>query len=1180
MSQSNGSTTITTTTTQSTVTKPKRQRNRTPKSCLQCSKRKIYCSKERPACSNCVKYAVGHLCSYTLPPWADANNKENNSASQQQPQPPQQCPMNQNQQTTTIKVQQTSEYKQLKQENEKIIQSQRKEIDDLKRQLSVLQQLSPREPINQQQSIASIGCTTITILNKISPLASTYLSSRIEMLNDYSLKIIFNSNMSNKSTYIDTYSWINLIKLDPQLTTLWYKITNLQKMYHVYKMNILKDKNINQNHNINKQRQQSELEQVCERPKKKAKKSNYKINEVDFTYSLQPSANLKESSTPPTNEEHRCPVIECDFNFMTEEQNLNTPSPFRASPSTQIVKSEAAAATPEIDQKSRISYTDSLNQKILTLWNSLINLPRGESKLNIQQIHFLLDYYYNKKIESREILSFYRFDIQAVFKKTFNDEVELNLPQQNKEPNYKSKLKSLGIFLCMLAVIIEETLSEVKEIVKQGIEKDLCLQFEEIFPNEMTLLGLGVKQNNLLYIVQEILINFENEENSNEEDRSLSYCAVIVSLLNREIDDYKKPGSSISDTKNSFTSIFTNFLHILLDSPLEIWKDPELVELKSQYKKRKKDLKLHFCYLWTNIIRLTNLVMLNFVPFVKHSEYLDGLLHRMYIKIEQVDSLQYHLMYLTKVEENDLIVMLHVHYLIGNISCALHQGILNLGTNKLTVHNLQLLIKQCQTWISDAGVQRLIEIRKFEVLIILDYLSYFMTYISMLQGEELNDKVLIGSVVPEIFTKLLTLIKQLKVNPNRHSQYMYSIVTEVLTRSIQFVVGLISRVREDNKQQDPSLLKQVSGNVMLNNRLVTPIEFMNHVTNEVNEIIAFLTNVLINKERLFKLTKLWKFYITLTKDLSYANIHASLPEFKNNTSTAVCPVLSSESSSSEGLINNFTKESSSNPSSLPKMTCPVMHNNLPLSSTSTMSQNTPNTVVSSISKNSKCPISHITTPMNNDEEIKLSNFPPALQPFNHHKGSIHSQSPLSPSSSSNHKKVKKCPFDHTAMMRPNLYPNHIESSIRGNNFNQDYNSKTHSPSPLSNSYANTPPILPPQPLQSINKNLNSATVMNTPPIMNPINQPQPTNNLTNDSLLTSSSNINLNFDDNLDVLNQFNEFDFDFLNQENFIEHFNNINGDFGFNSNFIGQNLNSNGGSNDGFDTSGGINNIEGYFQ
>ena len=308
------STTTTSNTSSTSATKPKRQRNRTPKSCIQCSKRKIFCSKERPACSNCIKYSVGHLCSYALPPWADAsannnnnnnnniinnnnNNNNNNitnkaSANATKPNSPR-CSLVE-QPLSPIRILQSDEYRQLKQSNEKVIQAQRKEIDDLKRQLSVQQQLSPRDTTTkqqqQQQQLSNLGNIPITVLNKISPLANTYNGSKIEMLNDYTLCTIDNSSLGSKNIYVDTYSWINIIKLDPQLTTLWFRITNLQKMYHVYKMNMLKGGQSTDN--------------VI---KKVSKKSNYKINEIDFTYSLQPttpSDSNKEQRQQPVSYTH------------------------------------------------------------------------------------------------------------------------------------------------------------------------------------------------------------------------------------------------------------------------------------------------------------------------------------------------------------------------------------------------------------------------------------------------------------------------------------------------------------------------------------------------------------------------------------------------------------------------------------------------------------------------------------------------------------------------------------------------------------------------------------------------------------------------------------------------------------------------------------------------------------
>ncbi|CAD1813115.1 unnamed protein product [Candida parapsilosis] len=1150
MVQTNSCSTTTTSNTSSTsATKPKRQRNRTPKSCIQCSKRKIFCSKERPACSNCIKYSVGHLCSYALPPWADAsannnnnnnnniinnnnNNNNNNitnkaSANATKPNSPR-CSLVE-QPLSPIRILQSDEYRQLKQSNEKVIQAQRKEIDDLKRQLSVQQQLSPRDTTTkqqqQQQQLSNSGNIPITVLNKISPLANTYNGSKIEMLNDYTLCTIDNSSSGSKNIYVDTYSWINIIKLDPQLTTLWFRITNLQKMYHVYKMNMLKGGQSTDN--------------VI---KKVSKKSNYKINEIDFTYSLQPttpSDSNKEQRQQQQQQQQplRCPVVECDFNFMSEEQQFTTPSPMRSVSVSPAVKLERSAT---IIEKSTAS---ELQQKLIGLWESLISLPRGESKLNIQQIHFLLDYYYKSDIESKDILSFYRFDIQAVFKKTANDEVVLNLPQNTGSAEFEAQLKSCGIFLCMLVLIVEESLSELRVLFKEATNKELCEQFEDTFPNEVMLLNLGPRQNNLLHNVQEFLIHFE----SDEYNRSLSYCAVVVALLNREIDDYKKPGSSITDTKNSFTSLYTAFLHLLLDGSLDIWKDPELVEIRSQYKKRRKDLKLHFCHLWASVVRLTNLVTLNFVPLVKHSEYLDGLLRRIYRKIQEVDSLQYHLKFLSKLGEDQLIVSLHVHYLIANVSCSLYHGILNLGSNKLVISTLEQLIKQCQTWITDVGVQRFSEARKFEILIILDYLSYFMIYLIMLQGEELGDATMVNNVVPNIFTKLSQLIQSLRVTPKRHAQYLYSIGTEVLTRSVQFVVGLLTRFKDESR--DGNLLKEGCTTIFTIKGLLSPTECMDDLSAEIEQIITFLDSVLINKERLTKLVKLWKFYITLSKDLNCSKLHIGFPGFNNGNASA-CPVLAdggAQSAAVAAATANTCPVSNSSKATAAASGCPVMHHKGVSTASDSMTMS-PTSQPIKRETITKCPISSITTPMN-DEEINVNQLPPPLQASNHKSPQQQQlQSPMN-------KKMKKCPFDHGSMMKPNLYPNQVESSIRGS-FDTF---KTHAPSPLGGGggYSmNNTPVPMPSSLQSVNM----TNVTGEEPSKDvasgigggditggaPRSSKQSAAGSETSCPVSSAQQVAppqqqsqlMNGLENLDVFNQFHDFDFDFLNSENILEHF------------------------------------------
>ncbi|CAI5759776.1 unnamed protein product [Candida verbasci] len=998
--------------------KPKPKRNRVPVSCLSCKKRKVKCDKAKPSCGGCIRNGVGHLCQYIDPPWLDKdhiNNVQNGHSV---------CT---SVVSTPINIVQTEEYKSLKSNNENIIRNQRKEIEDLKRQISVIQQLSPKDSSNNLAS--QVLCKRITVLNKLSPLPAN--KEKLEILNDFT--ILAPSSLSTKAQYIDTYSWINLIKLDPQLTTLWFKITNLQKIYHMYKMNILKD---NTNTNTN-------LKPVANG----ATKKNFKINEIDFTYSFNSQSSPSPNQTPQP--QSKCPVIECDFNFMVEDAISNaSDSPFKQNINTTTPKpkeDETVQISPEYSNNSLV-----LQNKLIKLYEVITNITRGQ-KLNYKQVTFLLDYYFHSDFESKRILLFYKSEIQSILHKE-NDEIQLSLPQD--EDNYH-QLKITGMYISMLAIIVEETLDYLRNLIRNEEEDNtsyISEQFKSHFPNELVYLNLGPKQTNILYMVQDLMINFiKNETNS------LSAIAIVLTLLNKEVDEYKKPGSSIIDTKSSFTLLFTNFLQMLLNkNTIEIWKDPELIDFKEfsphqKIKKRSKHLKLQFCNLWTDIVRLTNLVTFNLVPLIDHNENLDKLLKEIYYKIQISDSLQSHLGYLTSIGENQLIISLHIHYLVASISCSLCYGIKSIGLPNLIVDNLRTLIKQCQTWSNDVGLQRINETRKIEIVTILNYLKYFMTYILMLQAEESMDLDLLQSIIPDIFIKLVQFIDQLKISgftTNDQSQYIYLMITELLTRSIQFIIGLLMRLKDDQN----NLIKQYSKNITTEFGSID--DLMNKIIQKITQEIEFLEKVLINKNKLTKLSKLWKFYLTFlqnSKQMNYAKLHAGIPEFTNTGAANKCPVLSES-----------TTTSTNSPISIKK-------------------------------DFSKCPISQITTPMD-DEEIK----PPI-------------------------KKAKKCPFDHTSMIKPNHHVfNPIESNIR-----QDY--KTHSPSPLS-MVESTPSQLQNQPV-----NIQQPPSAATPQLP----QQLPPQQSTNFSISATNSISNELEPIEFDILNQFNDFDFNFLNNENLLEHFN-----------------------------------------
>lgn len=1035
------------------VQKPKRQRNRVPVSCLACKKRKVKCDKGKPACGGCVRNGVGHLCQYINPPWID------NDASGGGSSPLASCQSL----LSPVKIETTSEYKQLKSQNEKTISNQKKEIENLKRQLQVLQQLSPRNSQSansesRDESTFYLG-KDITILSKLSPFA---VQPRVtmEILSEYT---VLNSRVLSFPVCLDIYSWVNIIKLDPQLTTLWFKITNLQKMYHMYKINKLK------NDNSAKKLAPSQL-----------KKTSSKINEIDFTYSFLPSdsQNTEQQSLPlasSTSNNHKCPVIECDFNFMGDEAQSQTPSPKRNVTNSTLTsttqtqddseKLQCPVFKPDIHNKSK-----SLQQKLQSLWESILNLTRG-STLNYRQLVFLLDFYFKSEIfESKTLLLFYKTDILNVIQKGLDGELILNLPKGLDEDIYY-QLKISGIYVSMIAVIVEETLTYLRNVLKCEVVDDITQSFNVIFPQEYTYLGLGAKQTNILYIIEDFLTSDDDNINL------VSFVALYITVLNKIIYEYKKPGGLVIDPKTLFTKLFSKFIENILSSgsDMEIWKDPELIEFQSYQRKRAKYLKLHFSLLWTEVIRICNLVSFNFVPIIKQSSELDHLLQKMYSKIAIVDLLQCHLKYLTRVGESNLIIALHVHYLIASITSSFHYGILNIGIPKLTVSNLDSLIKQCSTWLQDSGLEEIIEIKRMEVVYMLSYLRLFMIYILLLQGEELNEEGLLETFVfPGIVSRLSQFVEILK-NGNHQSQYIYLALIELFTRSIQMAIGLLLRV------------KNQSGFLKLHQSLLE--DQINKITNDVSSTLKFLQTVIVNnKEKLVKLSKLWKFYLTFvnnsnSKQVNYAALHKGVPEF-----------------------------------SQPK-SCPVIHD----STTKSTSMANSSSSVSIKSEGAKCPISHITTLMNeNEESTKLQEvgsnviLPPIVSYGNGENGASSNGLSLS------NQKRRKCPFDHTAMMkRKSVYNNPIESNMR------EYRSYT--PSPLGSSMPITTPMMRHQ--------QEDEEMLKPVPLCSP-----PSNHQQIDSAASTTSSPSMFVLDDLDVFNEFNDFDLDFLHNEHLLNHIENNN--------------------------------------
>lgn len=184
------------------------KRRRVPISCLNCRRRKVKCDKVKPICGGCVRNGVADSCEYLDPHWI--NNGDNSKKDL----------------PNDNKLTELEALKEAKAHNEKLLASQRKEIDDLKRQLSFSNQLNT----DHSKESSSSSHLTIDILKNLNiPDTSVVEVNKLIYL---SLK----PGQNQKLIIKNIYSWISIIRLDPKLTCLWSKIGNMQKLYHSFKV--------------------------------------------------------------------------------------------------------------------------------------------------------------------------------------------------------------------------------------------------------------------------------------------------------------------------------------------------------------------------------------------------------------------------------------------------------------------------------------------------------------------------------------------------------------------------------------------------------------------------------------------------------------------------------------------------------------------------------------------------------------------------------------------------------------------------------------------------------------------------------------------------------------------------------------------------------------------------------
>lgn len=965
----------------------KRHRKRVPLACLNCKKRKVRCDKKKP-CTGCTKNNVGHLCVYIEPDWAELLAKISQATN----------------------VSELVEYRQLQLQLHAMEEAHRHEVEHLKLELarasaSASNHHKPAgvDPPTASLAVASVAeSLPVTILRKLRDAQDA--SEPLVVDDHYFTMCNFRrartaGKNSDTLCLVNLYLWLNIIKLDPQLTALWYKITNLQKSYHIYKTRLLDE---------------------------------YSRGNTDMrTMVSDPPSDLASRPSSPACGHHKCPVVACEFNLMVEESNrTDTPAGASGSEPASAQVSRGGSTTPlgvtngpRIDIKmedsprnnGHLGFDDvAILTRMQRLWAEIRNYGRGNAKLSYEQLAFLLDFYLRDvsssfkaslllyEVESQHLFRFFRPELSKLFVRDSND-VRLNipafLPEMNDEEVF-GQLKVQGVYLLMLALIVEESLDVLR--LRRGLTAEVMAEFHSVFPLEAVHQGMGYKHTNVSGLVCEFVKSLsESVPCTDQVNLLMLTICLFIGLLNRLMSVYKKEGM-MHDITSAFTCVLTLTLDVLDQKGhrLEIWTDPAQVLLQGAKvsPERESALRVLLCQMWADFMRIVNLVLFSLIPIVKHLQHLDRLLENFLVEITDAEPAHAHISFLKKLSESspgalspsqshtaDLITSLHVNYLMARSSMLIRNGID--GRSRVCISDLQKCMAEIAAWSSEITLTKLSMSRYFEVRTMFNYLEFFFSFIVFLQCEENGDNDLVVKLIPVLFAKCLDLNKFLQggvIHFGKCSEYKYVIVgiAENLARVSHLIAGLLIRFiagPNGNSQSgtgDSLIYSQTPKDMP---PISISVASKDEVIREVDRTIQLLETTL-SKGSVHRATKIWRFYMTFIRNshkmnpAAYAKLHAEA--FGSGRIVDACPVLP------------------------------------PLGGTSSFSP------ASMTSRMTSCPVAHTTA----SSEMRTE---PRRCPVNHMSlGMPAPVAPLEP-------RKRQCPFDHEALRNSTLGQNFHESNIRG-----------------------------------------------------------------------------------------------------------------------------------------------------
>lgn len=963
----------------------KRQRKRVPVACLNCKNRKVKCDRNKP-CSGCLKNNVSHLCVYLEPTWADTLAQIAAGGAE---------PL----------VRDSKEYKKLKLSMEALVQQQKEEIARLRASLdgtnggtanvsvidsgTGIENLTGLDNVNSMVTGAEgrLRHGPMTVLRKLNGSASK--DSVPEVMNDdfYTMKGL--DAPDTDAGVLNLYSWLNIIKIDPQLTALWFRITGLQKSYHIYKTSLLS------------------------KPRDRAAASE----------------SPGESSSGCGH--HQCPVVACEFNLMVEESN-NPSTPLSHSAS---LKSEQIDDPDRLLIKTQNDDAVSLLTLLQRMWLEIRNSGRGSEKLNYNQLSFLLNFYTNEvssgpskltslqnRVELSNLLRFFKNHILQLLQRGYDDDVRLDVAVFSPEmtdDEVMGFLKLKGVYLSMLGVIVEESLDCLR--VQTGLADEVVKEFHNLFPLEGVHQGMGYKRTNTLALIRDFLLGLPKKKTGTREiDNLLSLQVLIVAVLNRFICVYEKEGVFLN-VKTSFTKLLTVALEMMdRDGRLEIWCDPARVRLLGADVREGEQyqLRLLFCQVWSDFMRIINHSIFSIVPIFTHSDEANRLILKFLHVMTEAEASNSHLRYLENLsakEENrevsELLVSFQVSHLMARATSTLRDGIFS-QRMMVSVSDIQALASEVSTWAHNAALAKLRMSRYFETRSVLHYLEFLFDMVVFLQCEEDGDEEAVARLIPMLFSKSLDLNKFLQgsivqFSNAMNSNYVLAAIADSVARVSHLIAGPLIRFKGGaHKPQSPggSSFTSTTLTYVLSlgglSGLTIPLATKQNVIEEMDRTMSMLEESM-NKEAVSRRTKIWKFYMTFIRNShrmnseAYAKLHAKA--FGSGRLLEACPVM--------------PKASPNYPISATRMEqrCPVIHSGSPVPTKMWPSQS---------AQGMGCPVNHGSlsgSSATNETPVSASACPYMGPGSDNSTPSLGKPSGFVYNESAPQTNVKRqCPFDHEA----------------------------------------------------------------------------------------------------------------------------------------------------------------------